>query len=507
MKALLMYPDRDFDATAAPARGHGDLVQDLALDTLLGVMGMGDAFITDIARAALLSGVEASADTIRYRQEIMADCLTHATVVRELYVVAIEALDRQRRGFYSGLFSRHPSSILAGAVESLEMFLEHLRRLRALADRHGGGFTSPGFVRLFDSIHRELDDSYLASVHNHLVRLKFRTGMLLSAALGDRNQGTEYVLREARVDERSWFQRIFAPRQKSYTVRVHERDEAGARALADLRDRGIDPVAKATSQAAEHVRSFFEMLRTELAFYVAALNLRDRLASLGAPIALPQPAPIGARVLQCWGLYDVALALILERAIVGNTIEADGAAVVIITGANQGGKSSCLRSIGLAQLMMQCGMFVGAEQYTADLCVGLFTHYTRQEDPTMTQGKLDEELGRMSDIADALTPNALVLFNESFAATNEHEGSEIARQVVGALHEKRVKICFVTHLHEFAHALFEQRLKDVLFLRAERLPDGTRTFRVVPGEPLETSYGEDLYREVFGTDPARRPIT
>ena len=37
-----------------------------------------------------------------------------------------------------------------------------------------------------------------------------------------------------------------------------------------------------------------------------------------------------------------------------------------------------------------------------------------------------------------------------------------------------------------------------LFLRAERGAGGTRTFKIQVGEPLETSYGEDLYARVFG---------
>ena len=51
----------------------------------------------------------------------------------------------------------------------------------------------------------------------------------------------------------------------------------------------------------------------------------------------------------------------------------------------------------------------------------------------MKSGKFDEELSRMNDIANVVTPNALILFNELFAATNEREGSEIARQIVSAL--------------------------------------------------------------------------
>jgi DNA mismatch repair ATPase MutS len=93
-----------------------------------------------------------------------------------------------------------------------------------------------------------------------------------------------------------------------------------------------------------------------------------------------------------------------------------------------------------------------------------------------------------------------LLFNESFAATNEREGSEIAKQIVSALLEKRVKVFYVTHLYEFARGFFNRSTDGALFLRAERRPDGTRTFRLVEGEPLETSYGEDLYKEVFAAE-------
>ena len=56
-----------------------------------------------------------------------------------------------------------------------------------------------------------------------------------------------------------------------------------------------------------------------------------------------------------------------------------------------------------------------------------------EEDATMESGKLDEELGRVSAIAGQITRHSILLCNESFAATNEREGSEIARQVVRAM--------------------------------------------------------------------------
>jgi hypothetical protein len=55
-------------------------------------------------------------------------------------------------------------------------------------------------------------------------------------------------------------------------------------------------------------------------------------------------------------------------------------------------------------------------------------------------------------------------------------------------------------LYHFAHGVFEQKLDGATFLRAERRPDGTRPFKLIQGEPLQTSYGEDLYNSIFGTD-------
>jgi DNA mismatch repair ATPase MutS len=193
--------------------------------------------------------------------------------------------------------------------------------------------------------------------------------------------------------------------------------------------------------------------------------------------------------------------------VIGNDANAGGKDLIIITGANRGGKSTLLRSIGLAQLMMQCGSFVPGSSFRSDVCTGIFTHFKREEDHTMSSGKFDEELHRMSEIVDHLTPHSMVLFNESFAATNEREGSEISRQIVSALLERGIRVIFVTHLYEFSRGLYEKGMKNALFLRAERNPDGERTFRVKEGEPLQTSYGEDLYHTIFaGTTPNTIPM-
>jgi DNA mismatch repair ATPase MutS len=155
--------------------------------------------------------------------------------------------------------------------------------------------------------------------------------------------------------------------------------------------------------------------------------------------------------------------------------------------------------VGLAYLMMQCGMFVPAHAFRANLCSGIFTHFKREEDATLKSGKLDEELGRMSAIVEAINPGSLILMNESLASTNQREGSEIATEIVRAFLDIGIKVFYVTHLFALADGLYRSGLRSLLFLRAERLAGGQRTFRLLEGEPLPTSFGEDLYRSIFET--------
>lgn len=509
MKVFLMHRDQDVDLKRELPPNHEALTQDLELDTLMGVMAAGDPFLFDITKRVILTSLT-DPDAIVYRQQALADCLEQPPIVRRMYDIAVEAIESERK-VYGSLFRDSPDAILSRSVRVLEMLVGSLKQLRRLADDHASEFHSEAFARFFAMIAAELDDGYLATIDEHLKELRFRRGVLMSAELGKGNKGTRHVLH--RLPEQGWLERIterISDRitdggRTGYSFQIADRDENGFRALTRLQGRGINLVANALAQSTDHVLSFFTMLRAELAFYVGCLNLHERLVEKGEPTCFPDPMPSDRPMLSAQGLYDVCLTLNLEARVVGNDVSAEDKALVIITGANQGGKSTFLRSVGLAQLMMQSGMFVAAESFRANVSGGLFTHFKREEDASMKSGKLDEELGRMSEIADKITPNCILLCNESFAATNEREGSEIARQVVRALIESGVKVFFVTHLFDLAHGSYRQNLDTALFLRAERQLDGGRTFRIVEGEPLPTSYGADSYRRIFGAAPDAAP--
>jgi DNA mismatch repair ATPase MutS len=498
MNVFLMYKDRDFDEQAGLPWNHKALEQDLELQTVFEAMAREDKFMLEVARKAVLLSLY-DPETIRYRQGILNDCISNPQVIRELYGLTLEAIERKRKSWFGGYSRFYPSSILYGSVELLHSFVDLLRQLRMIAEQQAKAFRSEGFGSLFAMLRSELSDEYLAQVLGQLKELRLRKGALVSAKLGEGNRGTEYVLR--RPNKRpTWLKRLLGKTPATCTFRIAERDEGGARALAEMKDQGINPVANALAQSADHVVSFFTMLRIELAFYLGCLNLHETLKSRGQPVCMPDPEAAHDRLHSFEGLYDVSLALTMDGTIVGSDVQADHKRLVFITGANQGGKSTFLRSIGLAQLLMQCGMFVPARSFRANICNGLFTHYRRKEDASMNSGKFEEELGRMSEIVDHFKEDSLILFNESFSATNEREGSEIARQIVAALLDKSVKVFFVTHMYELSRGFFDQNGEGSIFLRAGRLDDGTRTYKIAEGEPLQTSYGRDLYDRIVAAE-------
>jgi hypothetical protein len=492
MKAYLMHRDRDFDLHHELPANEKALTQDLELSTLCSTMAAGDPLLFEVAKRALLLSLP-DPDGIVYRQQIMTDCLENPSIVRELYVLAGEAIQAQK-GVWGYPFRDAPRSMLGTSVQKMELLVGFLRRLREMTDKHAAEFRSPGLTRFFAMMAEELDEEYFKLIESHLKELKFKGGMLMSAQLTAGNKGTSYVLRRPRAQ--SLLGRVFD--RTGYSFAIPDRDEAGFSALGKLEDRGVNLVANALTQSIDHVLSFFVMLRTEIGFYVACLNLGERLAEKGEPTTIPVALSRGGVALSARGLYDVCLALTVDQRVVGNDVSADGKSLVMITGANQGGKSTLLGSVGLAQLIMQCGMFIGGESFRANVRDGVFTHYKREEDEAMESGKLDEELARMSEIANHITPNCVLLCNESFAATNEREGSEIARQIVHALLDERITVLFVTHMFDLAESFYSQGLDTALFLRAERAADGARPFKLAEGKPLPTSYGEDSYRKIFG---------
>ncbi len=491
IKTHLMFRNKDFIPGAdSCCRDKETLSADLGIGRILETMAGGDECIRTSCAAALFSPLSAEEEISR-RQKILRDTFVCPEIMRTLYTLSRDALDEAGKSWY-WLDSRFLSSTFSSAVGLLRMYVKKLMIVRSVADRFKSKVKSEGLLTFFTSLQENLDDSYFRNLNDCLNELADRDGVLIGASVGSNLQGITYVYLEKnrKSFRRRW---TFAP---SYTLA--ERDERGAEDFTNRTERALNEPANALAQSAENIKLFFTALRDESAFYIGCGNLADRLTGTGMKITIPEIAGHGISTWTVHGLYDAGLVLVRRSAVVSNDFTMTGKKCCIITGANQGGKSTFLRSIGQVHLMAQCGMFVAAADAVLPVHSGIFTHFTREEDSALDSGKLDEELVRMDKIAQHLQKGSLVLFNESFAATNEQEGSEISRQIVRALIEHDISVVFVTHQYDFASSLYNMKSDGIIFFRAQRGSDGSRTFKIIEGEPQHTSYGTDIYNSIFG---------
>ena len=114
-----------------------------------------------------------------------------------------------------------------------------------------------------------------------------------------------------------------------------------------MKGRGFNPAANALAQSGDHILSFFRMLRSELAFNVGCVNVRQRLAGKGEPTCFPVPLAKGQPGLVARGPYDPCLSLQITDRVVGSDVSADGTRLIVAPGptrVNVPAQRPCARS-------------------------------------------------------------------------------------------------------------------------------------------------------------------
>ncbi|MBE6584182.1 MAG: hypothetical protein E7649_04250 [Ruminococcaceae bacterium] len=247
---------------------------------------------------------------------------------------------------------------------------------------------------------------------------------------------------------------------------------------------------------------FLLRLMPEIEFLVKGTDMLRRISQTGCTLSKPEIAPMEERIFIANEIYNPAVALKLKagEAMVTNdvSLSENDALIYVLTGPNRGGKSVITCALGLAVAMMQLGMFVPAKHARISPVDAIYTHFPTGADDTIDKGRLGEECDRLSEIFDCVTPESLILLDESFSSTGSYEGSYIASEVLAGLSIVGCRCLFATHLHELAaeiDRINEQAAKqggvkiDTLVAGIE---EGERSFKIYRAKPDGKSYARDI---------------
>jgi hypothetical protein len=230
----------------------------------------------------------------------------------------------------------------------------------------------------------------------------------------------------------------------------------------------------------------------EVQFFVAYLEHAERLRSRGLALTLPRISD-RTKGFEASDTYDIALATSLlgsPGTLVTNDVALRGdERIIVVTGPNQGGKTTFARTVGQLHHLAALGCPVPGNDVRIHVVDRVFTHFERVERLEEMTGKLEADLVRVKAILDEATSRSLVILNESFSSTTATDAAALTAAVMRTIVERDTECVCVTFLDEFATTVVSY------VTQVDPADPARRTFKVVRAAADGRAYAVALARK------------
>jgi DNA mismatch repair protein MutS len=494
--------------------------------------------------AGILGNPCQDAGDILYRQDVIEDLLNNPQLASKIedYLPVIDTLGRFSYQKGKEMNSLHEITYRLGELQSIVDCIHGLGDVLVEAGDH---LTSDGWLALRDAILKIQEDPLFRCLVGELPGMLAQLRTCASVTLGVNLdsflrpvEATLLSVNEERFTSQSMMSRLFGKKTDLEGLTplhsVPRRSVNGHYALpidpelgwaveplmvplfedlAKVIEKTTQPIDKQLKRYSVMSSRLFINLRQDLIFYLGVVRFIRFLKELGLPVCRPELVSKEERLCEIEDAYN-AILVIYHKGKTGNNNESsiilnnirlgEEGRIAILTGPNQGGKTTYMQGAGIIQVLAQAGAFVPGKRARISPVDTIYTHFPIEEKPDESTGRFGEEAQRLGKIFQGITRYSLILLNESLSSTNAGESLYLAQDLLRILRRIGVRAFYSTHMHELGeqvNQLNKDTPGDSLVVSLVSSPvDGSpqgdavimHSYKVKERPPLGRSYAREI---------------
>lgn len=528
----LMFPSEEkrrehLDRGSELAKLPQDYITNLELEQLSRLIS------PEYAMNALKAFTQLSTDpeTLNYRLDILEDFLNVPSLEAVLYenvhkLYINEHINVQKLGLADSFYA------LNQRLQSLQTYIECITKCHEFCSKNKDRFNSKALRGLsdyfssvynseyFDEVKRETDECLKIlgkGVKSVTVGINFDDmmrpveAMLLSVS-------TDAIKKQGRFD---WlFKRVGGGDRAIGKTHSLYNENGGQN---DLEAPLFRELKEINSEYISHldiaIRAYFKKstediltFESQMSFYIGAKKIVEAVRARGLSMCRPKYLPMEDRKLDAKGVFDLSfyiqmvnsdpMANLKDKIITNDCRFDDDGRFFVLTGANNGGKTTYTRAIGIIQIFAQAGLYVPCESCEISPVDYIYTHFPKEEEVGLNTSRFTQECKQFKETVDSATRHSMLLLNESIQSTTPTECVYIATELTKIFRCVGVRGVYATHLLELAKSLdklneeVEGDTKLVsIVTTVDTTADNKRLYRIVRQAPQEFGYARTIYEK------------
>lgn len=477
-------------------------------------------------------------ETIEYRLDVLEDFRSVPKLAATVKKTVDIMLENDRKNIYK-LSNPDSFSMLAEALEAYEAYINCMEILHGFYADNKDKLRSKGVIGMFGYFEEQLRDPHYNELKKQTEELRVmikdrvrsvtvainldETLVPVSAGILELSK-EPYILKPSLLDRIIYHGANFQSGKVIKSVRnkytgintdgepnLNAADKALFEELGAITESYVSKLCDVLEEYQKITLKDMYSISYQLDFYLGAIEMIDLCESAGFKMCRPE---ITDGPTEIKGLFDPIYFREArshnmrakekdKKPVVLNDISfGEDADFYLLTGANNGGKTTFVRAVGICFAMAQAGLYVPAESCRIRPADYIYTHFPKEEQTGINTSRFTSEIKQFKKISETVTPDSLLFMNESIQSTTPTECVDIAYEMLRIFTKIGVRGIFATHLPELADRIPElnasgapSKVESLIVLTDEQT--GERKYKVVRGSPSHNSYARSILGE-FG---------